>query len=115
MVVVGAGAARALGGGARMEEAEERPPALPPDLALMTLFDPKSKSGEAARASGTVAAEERRIAEATEAVRNLWNLFSFFMWSAVEGLPAGVGTVKAEAPETARNAMRAETFTILKI
>ena len=117
IVVEGAEYERAEGrGDERMEEPEERPPPLPPDLALIMVSVPKSKLGEAARASGVVAAEERMIAEATDAVRNLVNLFSFFMLRAVvECFPAGTGTgtENAEAPEIARNARRAETLTIL--
>ena len=56
------------GGGERIEEAEERPPARPPDLAAMTLSLPKSKSPAPVMAWASGAAEERRMADATEAV-----------------------------------------------
>ncbi len=113
-LIVVVGAEREEGGGERMDEAEERPPALPPDLALMIVLVPKSKSGDAAKASGEAAAEERTITEAAVAVRNLLNWFSFFMLSAVEGFPAGAG-VKADTMDTARNARIQVSLTIFEL
>jgi len=83
----------------------------------MMVLLPKSKSGEEARASGVAKVEDRRIAEATDAVRNLEKL-SFFMLRAVTlCFPVGAA-VKAEVLDIAKEAttaVKAVTLTILKL